>query len=90
MDDLPVCICDSNHSDLCTHPGCDCIVCEADEMGLGFAMIWACACGWRGYKPQMIPNPVGHMCCPECGASGGLIAFYPWDRIPEREAKADD
>jgi hypothetical protein len=35
---------------------------------------WKCACGWQGNPEQMTANPSGHLCCPECGGSGGLVS----------------
>jgi hypothetical protein len=35
---------------------------------------WKCACGWQGNPDQMTANPCGHLCCPKCGGSGGLVS----------------
>lgn len=46
-----------------------------------FYVKWKCACGWAGDPSEMVPNPSEMLCCPSCGASGGLIseqrAAYP-------------
>ena len=39
----------------------------------GQGLIAACACGWIGLAGDQVANPSGGMCCPNCGASGGLL-----------------
>lgn len=46
---------------------------------------WKCACGWQGRPKQMLANPSGHLCCPDCGGSGGLIREYAAPAEPDIE-----
>lgn len=49
------------------------------------ALLWACACGWRGNKTGLKPSPSGSLVCPVCGGSGGLIS----QAVPPGYTEAD-